>query len=94
MVYTPGAHSFHKAKLFLYSLHSYSRIDYFFIDKTLLSNVSKIEYLAIVQSDHGPVKLGLTFSLRSTHPPWRVDTTLLVDKEFYKLISEKIDDFF
>lgn len=27
------------------------------------------------------------------HPPWKLDTTLLADKEFCKLIPEKIDDF-
>lgn len=35
--------------------HAYSRIDYFCIDKELLSSIHSIEYSAIVISDHSPV---------------------------------------
>ena len=44
--------------------HSYSRIDYFFIDKALLPS-ENVEYTAIV-SDHAPLLLDLSFLLTYT----------------------------
>ena len=53
-------------------VHSYSRIDYFFIDKSLLPSVDQIEYLPIVESDHAPLQLDLTCNLRyNERPLWR-----------------------
>jgi len=73
---------------------SYSRIDYFFIDKTLLPFVKKSEYSAIVESDHAPVLLDLGFPLnQAQRPSWRLDLTLLADENFYKRISTAIVNF-
>ncbi len=72
----------------------YSRIDYFFIDKTLLPFVKKSEYSAIVESDHSPVLLDLDFPLsQAQRPNWRMDSTLVADENFYKMISTAIDNF-
>lgn len=58
--------------------HTYSRMDFFFIDKTLLPAVKKVEYTAIVKSDHAPVSLNLLFSQNLTQrSPWRLNTALL-----------------
>lgn len=74
--------------------HSYSRIDYFFMDKTLLPAVKSTEYSAIVESDHSPLLLDLCFSLnRTERPSWRLDPTLLADDSFCSLISTAIDNF-
>lgn len=74
--------------------HTYSRIDYFFIDKTLLPAVEKAEYMAIVESDHAPVILDLTFSQNlAPHNTWRLNTALLADDHFCKRISGAIDEF-
>lgn len=47
--------------------HCYSRIDYFFIDKNLLSSVKGVEYSAIVESDHAPLLLDLSFPSNFTN---------------------------
>ena len=74
--------------------HTYSRIDYFLIDKTFLPAVKKTEYTAIVESDHAPVTLDLSFSQNlSQRNAWRLNTTLLADNQFCKLISKAIDEF-
>lgn len=74
--------------------HSYSRIDYFFIDRTLLPCVRKAEYSTIIESDHAPVLLDLEFPLyKLERPPWKFDKHLLSDSAFCELISQKIDDF-
>lgn len=74
--------------------HTYSRIDYFFIDKTFLPAVEKVEYMAIVESDHAPVILDITFSQNLTqHNTWRLNTALLADNKFCKHISGAIDEF-
>ena len=68
--------------------HTYSRIDYFFVDKILLPYVKKVEYTAIVESDHAPVTLDLVFSQNVTqHNTWRLKTALLADKQFCEFIS-------
>lgn len=74
--------------------HSYSRIDYFFIDRTLNSCVSSSDYSGIVISDHSPLLLDIQLSTykRST-PPWRFNSLLLADKEFCEFISRSIDEF-
>lgn len=48
--------------------HSYSRIDYFFIDKALLPLVKKAEFLTIVESDHAPVLLDIIFAPTNRTP--------------------------
>lgn len=47
--------------------HSYTRIDYFFIDKALLSFIKSVEYKAIVISDHAPLLLELSFPSTAPH---------------------------
>ena len=74
--------------------HSYSRIDYFFIDRNLLPFVTKVDYSTIVESDHAPVLLDLVFPPNdSERPPWKLDKTLLADSSFCDLINKEIDNF-
>lgn len=74
--------------------HSYSRIDYFFIDTRLLSNVISTEYLAIVISDHSPLVLDISLTSRPrSRPLWRFDSLLLSNKDFCDYISTSIDNF-
>lgn len=74
--------------------HTYSRIDFFLIDKTLLPALKKVEYTAIVESDHAPVSLDLLFAQNLTQrSTWRLNTALLTDSHFCNLISKAIDDF-
>ena len=74
--------------------HTYSRIDFFLIDKTLLPFTKKTEYTAIVESDHAPVSLDISFSQNVTQPKvWRLDTSLLSDSHFCEFIGNAIDEF-
>lgn len=74
--------------------HSYSRIDYFLLDKKLLPLLRSSEYESIVISDHSPVTMGLCFP--DNEPPqrtWRLSPRLLSDEEFVGFLSAQIDFF-
>lgn len=74
--------------------HTYSRIDYFFIDKKLLNSIETIKYSAIVESDHAPILMDLHFHQNyGSHPQWRFNTTLLTDNTFCSLIGIAINTF-
>ena len=74
---------------------SYSRIDYFFIDKRLLPMVKNCSYDAIIISDHCPLIMELYFENQPTPSrSWRCNTYLLSDETFIKCISSEIDIFF
>lgn len=78
-------HSFHK---------SYSRIDYFLLDRQLLPLLTLIDYKSIVISDHCPVVLHFCF--RDLAPPqrsWRFNSRLLSDDKFVEFINSQIDSF-
>lgn len=73
---------------------SFSRLDYFFIDNSFISLIKRIEYTAIVISDHSPVLLDLSFPLNiRERPPWRFDPLLLSSEEFCSFISTNINTF-
>lgn len=73
---------------------SYSRIDYFFIDKNLDPCVVSTDYSSILISDHAPVTLDIKLSIHKSSPPlWRFNSLLLADKTFTEFISKSIDDF-
>ena len=74
--------------------HSFSRIDYFFIDHKLLPKVTSSEYLPIIISDHGPLTLDISLSTQPRTPSrWRFNSLLLSDAKFCSTISTAIDDF-
>ena len=73
---------------------SYSRIDYFLLDKKLLPILNSIEYESIVISDHSPVVMQLCFpEFVPPHRAWRLNTGLLSDEDFIKFVSVNIDVF-
>ena len=82
------------AKEFSFYSHvhqTYSRIDFFFLDKILLPSVKLCEYSAIVISDHAPLLLDLELLPKSgQRSNWRLNTGLLSSNKFCKCISEKI----
>lgn len=74
--------------------HSFSCIDYFFIDRALLPRVASSEYLPIIISDHGPLALDIVLSIQPrTLPYWRFNSLLLSDAKFCDKISTFINDF-
>ena len=86
-----------KLKLFLFfpQVHqSYSRIDYFFVDGSLVPKVTSAEYHSIVISDHAPLSLNIQLSGQLCFSsPWRFNTLLLSDDAFNAFIMSSIDDF-
>lgn len=74
--------------------HSYTRIDYFFLDKMLLPTLTSAEYSAITISDHAPLFFELSFKSKPKAARiWRLDTTLLSSAEFCGVVSQAINGF-
>lgn len=74
--------------------HSFSRIDYFFIDNKLLPCVKSVSYGSIAISDHAPLLMNLLFAGRPAAPPiWRLNTRLIADKNYALSISSEINFF-
>lgn len=80
---------------FLSYVHrTYSRIDYFLIDKTLTPYIVSAEYSPIAVSDHSSVILDIRFELKhKSFRSWRLDPLLLSDAAFRNHISDAIDFF-
>ena len=75
--------------------HTYTRIDYIFVDNRLIPQVHSCTYPGIVISDHAPVVMSLILpdAPRPTRH-WRLNPTLLSDPQFVKFIEEQIVFFF
>ena len=80
---------------FLSHVHrTYSRIDYFLIDKTFISSIVSTQYSSIAVSDHSSVTLDLRFELKhKSYRSWHLDPLLLSQSDFCKQVSEAIDFF-
>ena len=73
---------------------TYSRIDYFFLDKKLLPLISNCDYQAMVISDHAPLVMTLRIpTFHTNYRPWRLNSLLLSDEDFVKFISAEITFF-
>ena len=72
---------------------SYTRIDYFFVDAKLISNVVQSKYHNILISDHSPVSLKLKLALPTQTYCWRFNPWLLTDQEFMGYMSARLGDF-
>lgn len=70
---------------------SYSRIDYFILDSKLLPQIVDCTYHNILISDHAPVSLKLKLNPKRGEFNWRLNNTLLKDKEFCSYLSSKTD---
>lgn len=72
-----------------------SRIDYFLISVSLLSNIESCIYDSAVLSDHSPVSLLYIESQTIKSPPrWRLQPRWLQNSEFIKFVGEQIDLYF
>lgn len=84
-------------KIFSFFSHahqSYSRIDYFFVDKTLLPYVKNVDYSAIVESDHAPVLLDIHVpSQTPSRSFWKFNMNLLSDEQFCQHIDNALESF-
>lgn len=73
---------------------TYSRIDYFFLDKNIIPLITKCDYNAIVISDHAPLSLALQIPTSQTsYRSWRFNNQWLAEDEFVEYISRKINLF-
>uniref|UniRef100_A0A3Q2ZER1 Reverse transcriptase domain-containing protein n=1 Tax=Kryptolebias marmoratus TaxID=37003 RepID=A0A3Q2ZER1_KRYMA len=70
--------------------HSYSRLDYFIISNSLLTNISDTKIHPIAVSDHAPVTLNLDVKKEIQKSiNWRLNTSLLKDKEFIQYFKNE-----
>lgn len=75
--------------------HTYTRIDYFFIDDQLLPLVNTCTYQSIVISDHAPLVLEISLpDLPHKNRQCRFNSTLLSDDNFVKFVEREINFFF
>lgn len=72
--------------------HSYTRIDYFFVDKRLIPHVRSCELKhSIVISDHAPLASGLyLLGVGQARRQWRMNSSLLSDMAFVTWLSGHI----
>lgn len=88
-----GDLSFHHLVSTLFFSHahrSFSRIDYFLVDKTLIPSLISVQYLPITVSDHAAVILDLHFDRKPKQFRfWSLDPLLLRDE---KLTSDSISN--
>uniref|UniRef100_A0A3Q1EXS2 Reverse transcriptase domain-containing protein n=1 Tax=Acanthochromis polyacanthus TaxID=80966 RepID=A0A3Q1EXS2_9TELE len=73
--------------------HTYTRIDYFLLDRRLIPNIRSCSHGAIVISDHSPLTLDLVLGGPRPSKPWRFNTRLLSDEKFVTFVTSKIDLF-
>jgi len=69
---------------------SYSRIDYFFTPKAELYRISDLKILPMTISDHSPIELSWNIGHKSSTKQWRLNASLLNDKEFINLITTEL----
>lgn len=73
---------------------TYSRIDFFLLDKKMLPLIKSCSYESIVISDHSPVVMELWLQNNlTTRRNWRLNPILLSDKAFVDFLSAQIDFF-
>lgn len=70
--------------------HSFSRIDFFLIDYTYLTNIKHCDYEAIVLSDHSPVSFHIETGHDPTTKKWRFNNALLSDDEVIEELQKQI----
>ena len=78
------------------SMKSHCRLDYFLLAKDFQSSLKSVKIVPNVFSDHSALSLVLALcEKKAERGPgfWKSNNSLLADKEYIKLISEKIPEF-
>lgn len=73
---------------------SYSRIDFFLISKQHIHKVWDCKFESITISDHAPVKLTIDMGKEQFFKYWRLNTSILTDKEILNELSKKLEEYF
>lgn len=75
--------------------NSYSRIDYFLLDTSLVPFVTDVKYHAISISDHSPLTFSIFLEgLEPSSRSWRLNPQLLTDKEFCEFLETQMKLYF
>lgn len=85
-----GGVNFPEPETLLFRHSSYSRIDYFFTPKAELHRVVDVKILPITLSDHAPLTLSWDICLRPTTKQWRLNASLLNDREFVTFVNAEL----
>lgn len=72
---------------------SYSRIDYFFTPKDELFRIDDMRILPMTISDHSPMELIWSIGHRQTSKQWRLNASLLNDKEFISFVTSELKSY-
>lgn len=72
---------------------SYSRLDYFFVSRTILKDICKTEIHSINISDHALVSLSLIKRNIQSSVNWRFNTSLLKDQAFISYLKKELEIF-
>lgn len=89
-------HKFPKGRDFTFYSHrhsSYSRIDLFFTPKAEMHRIDDVKINPITLSDHAPLELLWTIGHKPTTKQWRLNASLLNDKEFITLITTELSNY-
>lgn len=83
----------------LFSCHSktfntYSRIDYFLVSASLLSNIKTCSYDSILISDHAPCNIIYTHNNLTIEHRWCLHQKWLNDEGFLTFVGKEIDEYF
>ena len=74
--------------------NKHARLDSIFCNEELLSITSNYQINTKYRSDHAPISCSLTISNDNRGPGvWRMNNSLLADKEFETLIKKEINNF-
>lgn len=74
---------------------SFSRIDFFLVDRQSLQLVDKCDIDTILWSDHAPITLSLHITKTSSTPfMWKNNTYLLAHHATKQTITSKLEEFF
>uniref|UniRef100_A0A8C7ZH32 Reverse transcriptase domain-containing protein n=1 Tax=Oryzias sinensis TaxID=183150 RepID=A0A8C7ZH32_9TELE len=74
--------------------NSYSRIDMFLVDSKLKPIIKRVQYEAIVLSDHGPVTLLLGFPKFPSPRTWKMNNSFLTNESFKEFIDSQLAFYF
>lgn len=90
---------FHSSKrdftCFSTAYNSYSRIDYFLVDKWLLQHISDYNIDPITWSDDASICLTVNFTRpHMTAKLWRANTYVLKSSLYANMLQQQLDDFF
>lgn len=70
-----------------------ARLDYFLVAETLLPSINKCSIESSYRSDHSMITLDISFvQFEKGRPLWKHNNSLLHDKEYIKVINDRIDE--